>query len=907
MLSTKLRPPTLPPDFVPRPRLHERLDTGAGCRLTLVCAPAGFGKTIALAGWLQAVSRPSVWISLDELDSDLASFTTVLAGALESVAPGAGRQVKAALAQTEYPSPSQLSVLLADDLASIQHALIVVLDDYHLMRSPAVHVMMSLLLRRLPRSVQLVLASREEPSLPIATLRARQELAEVRVEDLRFDHTEASALLAEPGKPPLEPRVVAEAVHRTEGWAVGLRMLALEGSLAPSDDAADVRPTTTLQRRFADAYLLEEVLACQPPELQRFLVQTSVLDRLHVPLIEAVVDGLQPGAARRLLDACLSAGLFVVALDDEQRWYRYHGLFRDTLRRRLNREQGPEQVRVLLTRASLWLEANGFIEQAATSAIETGDALRAVALVEQLVPMWQQREQWATLDVWLRRLPPDAVAKSLVLALARCRLLTRRCEFGAFESELRRLETLLAQPRTPPLDPTDLNVALGQINLGFAYLLHETGGDDREVLERTLLALQQLPEDRAEQRGGAYLFYAITLHCLGRTEEALAWLRAELDKETARRSTIMTRLLNAEAYVELSSGQLDTATHTTRHLVALAGAGNFPLHLGWGHYTLGRIAYEWNDLAGASEHFNAVLSLGHLAHRICIVNATCGLALSLAARGEHHQAERLVRHELARAEEDGNAYFVVRLRSFMARLALLSSDPDQAAHWSAGVAFTQRAITAFDLEDPWLTRALVLIAEPVSERLEEASTVLERALDAARSRHIVSSIVKGLAIRALVERSRGEMTHAFRSITEALTLAAPGRFIRTFVDLGPPLTHLLVELASHRGLPKGAERVLDACRAENGLLTPSLPELTATQPDDVVSLTWRELDVLHMLDRRHTNREIAHLLSIAEETVKKHVANIYSKLNVRGRREAVARAYALGLLSERDLRPPKLA
>jgi LuxR family maltose regulon positive regulatory protein len=906
MPSAKLRPPTLPPEFVPRPRIHERLDQGKGRRLTLVCAPAGFGKTIALAGWLLDVKRASVWVNLDGLDSDLISFTIVLAGALESVAPGAGRQVKAALAQTEHPSPSQVSVLLADDLASIEHDLIVVLDDFHLIRAPSVQVMMSLLLRRLPAHIQLVIASREESSLRIAALRARQELAEVRDEDLRFSHTEASALFADPGSPSLEPRIIAEAIDRTEGWAVGLRLLVLEGSLAPSDEAG-VGPTTTSQRRFADVYLLEEVLAHQPPEVQRFLIRTSVLDRLCVPLIEAVVDDVQPGHAQRLLDASMTSGFFLVALDDEQHWFRYHGHFRDMLRRHLEHEVGSERVRALLRRASSWLEANGLLEEAATSALEAGDMLRATTLVEQLVPMWQDRELWSTLDMWLQRLPQDAVAMSPVLTLGRTFVLGFRCEFGAFESELRRLETMLAQPRTPPLDPTDLTATLGQINVGLAYVLHETGGDDQEALERALLALQQLPPDQTHQRGIASLLHTLTLQCLGRTDEALAGLRSEIDKETARNPTIMARLLNAEAHVELSSGQLDAAIHTARELVTLAGAGSFPLHVGWGHYTLGHAAYERNDLAVASEHFNAVLALGDGAHRICTVNAACGLALSLTALGQHREAEHLVLRELARAEEDGNSFFLVRLRSFMARLALSLPDPDQAAHWSAGVTFTQRAITAFDLEDPWLTRALVLMADPTTERLNEAAAVVERALDAAHSRHIVPSIVRGLAIRALVERARGDVSSAFRSITEALTLAAPGRFIRTFVDLGPPLSHLLVELASHGGLPKGAERVLEACGAESGLPKPSLPEPSTTRRDDVVSLTWRELEVLHLLDGRHTNREIAQLLTIAEETVKTHVGNIYAKLQVPGRREAVARAYALGLLDERDLRPPMLA
>jgi len=902
----KLRPPGLPPDYVPRLRIHERLDDGSECRLTLVCAAAGFGKSIALAGWLQEAARSSLWINLDEFDSDLASFASLLASALESARPGAGRPTLAALERTEDPDPTELNVLLADALMSIEDELIVVLDDYQEIRAPSVHVLMSLLLRRLPPGVQLVIASREEPPLPIPVLRARRQLAEVHADDLRFTRSETSALLADGGGSPLDPRVVAEAVEQTEGWAVGLRMFTVENRLAPRHEA-DVAPMAPHQRRFADAYLLEEVLARQTPELRRFLMQTSVLERLHVPLIEAIVDDLQPGDAQRLLHASVTGGLFLVALDDEQRWYRYHGLFRDMLRRCLERECGADYARALVRQAVDWLEANGLFEEAATSALAAGDALRAASLVERLVPTWQRRELLGTLDLWLRRLPPEVVATSPVLSLARCRLVMLRCEFGALEAELRRLETMLTQSTTLPLDPASLAAALGQINASFIYVLHMTGGDDWEALGRALLAFRQLPADQIVQRGATCQLYAITLQCLGRTDEALAWLRSELGNVTALHPTMMARLLNAEAYVEFSSGRLDAATHTARQLVAFAHAADFPVHLGWGHYLLGRIAYEWNDLADAREHFNAVLNLGDDAHRVCAVNAACGLALSLAALGKHGEAEHLVLRELARAEEYGNAFFVMRLRSFLARLALASSDVDQASHWLAGVTFTQRAISAFELEDPRLTQALVLVSDPTGDHLSGASSAIERALDAAQSRHVVSSVVKGLAIRALIERSRGEMSAAFTSITDALTIAAPGRFIRSFVDLGPPLMRLLVELAGHGGLPKGADRVLEACRAEAGLRASSLPDRSDGGADGAVSLTWRELDVLHLLDGRHTNREIAQFLSIAEETVKKHAVNIYAKLHVTGRREAVARAYTLGLLTERDLRPPTLA
>jgi LuxR family maltose regulon positive regulatory protein len=292
---TKLRPPTLPPDFVQRPRVHERLTEGRERSLTLVCAPAGFGKTTALAGWLHEDRRPSVWVNLDEHDDDFASFTSVLISALGTVVPRAGRQVLALAAQLERPSPSQLTALLADDLARSEDELVIVLDDFHLIREPSVHALMALLVRRLPPTIQLVLASREEPPMQVARLRGRGELAEVRADDLRFDRAEASAFLRVTSEEPLDPHVVASTVDRSEGWAAGLRLMTLVGSPVGSSQARPM-PAGARERQVVDGYLWEEVLSRQTPELQRFLTQTSILERFCAPLCEAVVDGVYPRA-----------------------------------------------------------------------------------------------------------------------------------------------------------------------------------------------------------------------------------------------------------------------------------------------------------------------------------------------------------------------------------------------------------------------------------------------------------------------------------------------------------------------------------------------------------------------------------------------------------------------------------
>ena len=901
--STKLFPPTLPPDFVPRPHVHERLTGGQGRSLMLVCAPAGFGKTTALAGWLQDVQRPWVWVSLDELDDDFASFARVLISALGAVAPHAGRQALALAAQLERPSPSQLIALLADDLASVNEELVVVLDDFHVIREPSIHALLSLLVRRLPPTIQLVIASREEPPLPLARLRGRRELAEVRVDDLRFDHDEASAFLHATGGERRAPRLVADAVDRSEGWAAWLRLLTLVDSPSGS---SQTRPAwgAARERQVVDEYLWEEVLSQQTPELQRFLTQTSILDRFCAPLCDAVVDGVQPGDAQRLMEACAAAGLFLTSLDDEQRWYRFHHLFRDMLRRRLARDADPEGVRALRRRASDWLAGQKLWEEAATQAIDANDIGRVTSLVEICLMTERSISARLMLESWTRRLPRDVVDASPTLSLARCRMLAIRGEVGAVEAETRRIEAMLDE-QSSRISPTLLPIARGQIDVQLGWALHERGGADREACDRLERALDLLPADQHDFRGSAAATYANALQDLGRTDDALAWISTELSNGAALHPEYVARLLIGQAHVELGSGRLPALVHTGRRMVAFGNTLQHVVAIGSGHYALGRVAYEWNDLDGAREHYDGVLALGPDAHRICSVNATLGLAKTLVAQGQSAKAKRLVLAEVNQAEEDRNTFFVDGLRSFMARLALASGDPERAAYWLAGVTLTRQGITGYDVENPWLTRAHVLLALATPEGVAEASAAVDRAVELAEARHVTGALVRGLALRAVIERSRGEFSRAAKTIAQALEIAEPGRYTRTFVDLGPSLTGLLVEMATSGNMPKGGERVLDACRAASDGWASIVPNLDPVVPKLVEALTWRELDVLHLMDEHHTNKEIARMLSISDETVKKHAQNIYGKLQAKGRRDAVIRAYALGILRAEARQTPR--
>jgi LuxR family maltose regulon positive regulatory protein len=915
LLATKLFPPRPRPDLVARPRLLERLDAGlASARCTLLSAPAGAGKTTLLAAWLARLDRPVAWLALDERDQDPHQFLRYLIAALQTVAPACGR---AGLATLDAPPPSPPEVVLTsllNDLAALPEPCLLVLDDYHLLRTPAVHQAVVFLLDHLPPPVHLVIATREDPPLPLPRLRARGQLTEVRAADLRFDAEEAASLLRTSLGLRLPGEQVAAVVDRTEGWAAGLQLagLALRDR---SDPAAFVASFAGSHRLVAD-YLTAEVLDRQPPATRRFLLTTSVLDRLCAPVCDALLaadgaaaDGTDAVSdSQTVLEELERANLFLVPLDEERRWYRYHQLFADALRAQLARQVGRDGAATLHGRASAWFASQGLPAEAVQHALAAGDGVLAARLIEPLARQMQVRGEMMTLLGWLGKLPEDELRARPDLGVIYAWVLAISGQVRTAERWLSSLESSLPASADAERLLAESIVIRARIAL--------TSGEYARAVELARRALAALPDNDAALRALTQMtlaFGSVVLDDLDTAGQSFADA-SELYQAIGHASQAQLPLRHL-AKVQLARGQLHALARTSQAALRIATASAERSRLaGYTYLSLAELAYERNDLAAAERSFTEGLELvqlgGHseVVNLIYLVDAHLGLAKLRQVRGDGQaaldltrQVEPLVR-QMARTIEEREQAGPVRTRPWLISMLLDSIATSQVWLWlmqgnlevANEVALERQwdldaDITLFQDRGPGLVAmARLLIAQAEYAR---ALGVLERLLAAAHASGRVGRVIEILALQALVLQAQKDESAAVGALESALKLAEPEGYVRTFVDEGQSMAALLRKALS-RGIARGYTEDLLAAFGTRDTQRRDQPAATAT----LEPITPRELQVLRLLADGASNAELARELVVEESTIKTHLLHLYDKLGVHSRTQAVARARALLLV-----------
>ena len=885
LLGTKLHAPRPRRGVVARPRLTDRLAGPALPAVTVVAAPAGFGKTTLLAescATNEAGACRLAWLSLDGSDNDPTVFWSYVIAAIQTAVAGAGADALALLRQ-DQPAESVVASLL-NDLTELGDDLVIVLDDYHAIDSVPIHEAIAFAVEHLPHHVHLVLGTRADPPLPLARWRARGDLLELRASDLRFSPDESAAYLNQQMGLDLGPADVDALDGRTEGWIAALQLAAL--SLQGRDDTSGFIASFTGDDRFVVDYLAEEVLERQPDDVRTFLLETAVMDRFNGSLCDAVT-GRDDGKA--MLERLDRANLFLVPLDDRRQWYRYHHLFADVLRARLL-DDDPGRVDDLHRRASAWYEATGDQPEAIAHALVGHDVEGAARLIELAAPtMFQTRQEW-TARRWLSALPAALFPDRPVLSIELVGALMVSGEIAGVEPLLDSIDRWLA----PDVDSTQ---AIVFDHAYFARLpaqvavyhaaLSLIAGDPDATIEHASRALDLVAPSDHLQRGSAEALVGLAEWTKGNLDEATHHYGAAIAALTAAGhiSDVLGCAI-ALADIHLVQGRLRDAQQVFESGLELASSHKVVRGTGDMHVGLSEVLLERNDLDGAKEHLDANTRLGDDA----------GLPQNAyrwrVAAARVHQAERDLATAvrlLGEAERAYNTDMSPPVRppaAVKVRAQLAAGDLAAARRWADSSGLTVDDELTYVREYEHLALAHILLA---AGAVDDAARLSSRLLAAAEQGQRTRSVIEALIVLALAEDARGDRASATEHVRDALDRAAPERWVRVFADALPAMAPLL-RAASTPGISHDlAQEVLVTTGPGNRVAA-------ATPGQDLVDpLSGRELDVLRMLRSDLSGPEIARELHVSLNTFRTHTKNIYAKLGARNRREAVRRAAELGL------------
>ncbi|MDF1602731.1 LuxR C-terminal-related transcriptional regulator [Nocardioides sp. YIM 152315] len=919
LVETKLLQPRPRREAVQRPRLAALLRHATDLPVTVVSAPAGFGKTTLLASWLSTTEVPTAWVSLDARDRAAASFWPYVLTALDRAVLGSGAAAALALFGSGQAAIETVLAGVVNELSVHDGDLVLVLDDYHFADGPEVTEGMTFLVEHLPPQLHLVVSTRADPGLPLPRLRARGELVEVRATDLRFDGDEVAAYLNDLNGLGLPAEAVAALETRTEGWVAALQLAVL--SLRDRSDAAGFIDRFAGDDRFVVDYLVDEVLDRQPDSVRRFLLDTSVLERLTGTLCDALLDDAasnSPGAGRAMLDLLDRQNLFVVPLDDHRRWYRYHHLFGHVLRAHLLQER-PGDVPELHRRASSWYAANGDVEEAVRHALTAGDLGAAADLVERAVPDLRRLRRESVIRRWVDDLPDDVLVDRPALAMGLVGGLMASNDFAGVEDRLRAVEATVTRPGSElvVVDQAEFDRIPAAIEM-YRAALALVGGDPETAVARAARAIDAAPADDDLTPPAAAGISGLASWTMGDVVAAHAsYVTAAAGLASAGYVADVLGCSLTIADMELTLGRLGDAEATLRGALELAErnspVGGVLRGTADMLVALSRIAWHRDDMAAAADLVRRADDLGEAA----------GLPQNpyrwRVAMARVRAAERDWTGALELVDDAVRVYVgdfsppVHPLHATRARLLAAAGDLDAAAAWAREHGLSAEDDLSYLREYEHLTFARILLAQHRTggdeNALRDARALLDRLFEAAEAGSRTGTVLEVEVLRALARHASGDDTDAaLESLDHAVELAEPQGWVRFLLDSGPGVGELLVMLAGRR--PHAAfvrdliaRRVDEPAARSTGSRPAVGPQPIPTTPAAseppgrlLDPLSDRELDVLRLLASDLDGPSIARELVVSLNTVRTHTKHVYSKLGVNSRRAAVSRAHQLGLL-----------
>lgn len=898
ILITKLYIPVPRTKIIQRPRLIDRLNEGLDRKLTLISASAGFGKTTLVSEWVTGCGRPVAWLSLDEGDSDYVRFLSHLVAALQTIGENLGGGVVSALQSPQPPSIESLLTILLNEISALPYKFILVLDDYHVIDATWIDDALNFLLEHLPPQMHLVIGTRENPQLSLSRLRARGHLIELRDTDLRFTPGEAAAFLDQVMDLSLSADEITVLESRTEGWIAGLQLAALSMQ-GRKDISAFIRKFAGDNRYIMD-YLVEEVLQRQPDPIRNFLLQTSILDRLHGPLCDAVT-GQEDGSSR--LQSLERGNFFVVPLDDRRQWYRYHHLFAEVLSAHLRSDQ-PDRVAELHRRASIWFERHGLADEAIRHSLAANDFGRAADLVELSIPALRRSRQETAMLKWLKALPDELIRCRPVLSVWYAGALLAGGELDAAPDRLRDAEQWLETTADPgerqQVHPSGMVVVdeeefrrlpsvIAVYRAGLALVL----GDVPAVMQYARRALELVPKNDHLPRGAATALLGLALWRNGDLEEARRMFAdgiASVQLAGAISDAINGSIALAE--IRIAQGRLHEAMHIYERGLQLAADHGEPDLRGTADIYVGmsELCREHDDLEAATRSLLRSKEQGeHTGFPSYRYRWRVAMARIREAEGDLNDAFDL----LCEAESLYANDFFLDVRpaaALKARLRAKQGRLGEALDWAREQGLSAMDDLCYPREFEHIVLARVILAQYKSDRAErtilEAIGLLERLLQAAEEGGRTGSALEILVVQAIARHTQGDVPAALLLLRRALTLAEPEGYVRIFADEGRPM-EVLLEAAAEAGIaPNYVQRLLTAFGLAKPVIRKPLDE----------PLSERERDVLRLLGTDLSGPDIARELRVSLNTLRTHTKNIYVKLEVNNRRAAVRRAEELDLL-----------
>lgn len=888
-------PPLLGQGLVSRPRLVATLERCVEAPVTLVVGPAGFGKTTTLGEWVSSSKRNIAWLTLDAADSNVHRFKTHLLAALQSAVPGFGEHRSELFGQGDQ-SPRAIGEAIAEEFYELRDDVVIVLDDFHEAGGPGILEVISAILQYPPPALHLVLSARWDPRLPIARLRGRGWLTEIRAADLRFTKEETKLLFtnAVDGLP--DDSVVTLLYERTEGWAAGLRLasIALRGRV--NARLIDDSLSGSGERHIMD-FFLDEVLARQPPDVRTFLLLTSIPDQVCVPLADAIAHELSSGASKVMLEGLLHSNLYLELADAKGNWFRYHGLFRDLLRHRLNLELSADEIKNCHLRASQWFAANGMTDEAIAHAA-VADPEESARLIERFRHAALERGEWRAIERWLDLLPNRVIHERPRLLLASGRVAFSRGQISSIRSIVREVDEAIERV-APSLDGVERCEIQAERDVLYALTLDPEDTAD-EIHRLAAGAFDSLAAADHCGRGFALHLAGMSLYATNGAVDAMRYLKAHLIEDVDR--GVLAEILVTKALIQFDDGNVFEAERLAHYAMRVAPDRSMPYVLGWARLVLGRITYERNELETARAFFEAAASESEHQHFLLTRGSLLGLALTLEASGKTDEASAAASALLELVLEQGCFEHLPVVEALQARLALLRGDADTALE-TFGAQRVLAVINRRDARFVMATQTAALLAAGTREHSEQASEVLGRLQAEAGPGTSARDRIELAILAALLAESRPGNERP--QLHAALQQAVEGGFTRTAADLGT--LRLLRHLPPEQG-SAWVSILLHAC--DSTTLRKQAPPPAAVLPIDRPALPIRHQHVLEVLTERESevldcfgehlsNQEIADRLFISPLTVKRHACNIYNKLGVGGRRQALVKAIELGFIERR--------